>query len=280
MENKKKYLKSREIEERLAELIQKNYFHFQLKGLTRHTRDLLSNLINGLMERIQADPLSSFHLFSGIMEALLNALKANLKYIIFKKELLKKLKDVESSEAEIEKLIDVILDTSSLRDAMQRYVVPQKVKKLVQTILSLEEKIRVRKLELSPEDKDLLYSIRERLKIEQVKISLVIQITETDLRIDIINDSPVMDTDIERIYESRKKHNELWKEGKSTEFFRPEHLDEKESAGFGIAMIDEGFYNMGLNPLDLFTYETEQNQTKVHLRYPLEDLRKGAMNFL
>ncbi|MEM7181185.1 MAG: hypothetical protein AAF518_09750 [Spirochaetota bacterium] len=276
MANQKKILGSKEISEKLQELTKRKFLHLQLKGLTRDSRDLLSNLVNGILEEIGSDPLCSFHLFSGLMEALLNALKGNLRYVIYKDELMKKLFDVEKSRQEVEDLLQVIMDTSPLRDAMQRYIVPEKIKKLVQTVLQLEEKKRVRKMELDPSDKNLLLSIRNKISREDMKITLKIWIGEKYLHIRVINDSPVMDIDMQRIQKTREKHYELYEKGQSADFFRPEHLDEKESAGFGIAMIDEGYYNMGLNPIELFTYTLDNRKTTVDMRYPLEHLRQGV----
>jgi hypothetical protein len=276
MGNHKKILNSQEISARLSDLIQRDFFHFEVKGLTRDTRDLISNFINALLERLGADPLSSFHLFSGLMEALLNAVKGNIRYTIFKTELIKRLRDVASSDDEVEQILSVIMDTSPLRDAMQRYIVPEKIKKEVQTILTLEEKIRVKKQALTDRDQQLLSMIREQIKKDNRRIDMKIRINEERLYIRINNDAPVLDTDMTRINASRIKHNELFKEGRSADFFRPENLDEKESAGFGIAMIDEGFYNMGLDPLDLFTYMQGKHSTTVHLHYPLDKLRAGA----
>jgi hypothetical protein len=274
-----KILKSSQISASLDEIIKRNYIHLELKGLTRDTRDLVSAIINGLLERIGADPLSSFHLFSGLMEALLNALKSNIRFTIFKNELAQKLKVVENSGEEIDRLLDIILDTSALRDAMQRYVVPEKIKKLVQTILSLEDKVRVKKTNISEPDKEFLHSIRTKMKEENRKISVKIRLFDNELYIRIKNESPILDIDMGRIEESRLKHMELFKEGRSSDYFRPEFIDEKESAGFGIAMIDEGFYSMGLNPLEQFTYTQGKTATTVYMTYPLEKLRSGAFSF-
>lgn len=280
MGNQKKYLNSKEITERLPELIQRNYLHFEIKGLTRDTRDLVSNIINGITERLEADPLSSFHLFSGLMEALLNAVKGNIRYTIFKDELTKRLVSVDNTPPEeIEKLLDVILDTKTLRDSMQRYVIPDKIKKEVQRILTLEEKIRVKKQEISNFDREILLKVRQHIKKDNRKISMKIRISDNELMIRIKNDAPVMESDMGRINESRNKHHELFKEGRSSDFFRPENLDEKESAGFGIAMIDEGYYNMGLNPLELFTYMQGKHSTTVYLTYPIDKLKAGAFGF-
>ncbi len=280
MGNQKKYLNSKEISNRLPEIIKRNYLHFEIKGLTRDTRDLVSNIVNGITERLEADPLSSFHLFSGLMEALLNAVKGNIRYTIFKDELTKRLITVENTpHEEVEKLLDVILDTKTLRDSMQRYIVPDKIKKEVQRILTLEEKIRVKKQEISDFDREILLRIREQIRKDNRKISMKIRISGNELMIRIKNDAPVMESDMSRINESRNKHHELFQEGKSSDFFRPENLDEKESAGFGIAMIDEGYYNMGLNPLELFTYLQGKNSTTVYLTYPIDKLKAGAFSF-
>ena len=103
-----------------------------------------------------------------------------------------------------------------------------------------------------------------------------IRLDEKELYIRIKNDSPIMEGDMDRINESREKHYKLFLEGRSSDYFRPEFLDEKESAGFGIAMIDEGFYSMGLNPLEYFTYTQAKTTTTVYMIYPLDKLRAGA----
>lgn len=265
MTDQKKYLSSKEIAANMDELMKRKYLHFHIKGLTRDTRDLISAVVNGILEQIGADPLASFHLFSGLMEALLNGIKGNIKYTIFKNELASKLKDVEHSSQEIERLLQIIMDTSP----------PDKVKRMVQNILALEEKVRVKKQQLNVHDQDFLYSIRQQMKKENRKVSMKIRIFEDELYIRIKNDAPVMDADMDRINESRLKHNALFQEGRSSDYFRPDYLDEKESAGFGIAMIDEGYYNMGLNPLDYFTYTQSKTATTVYLTYPIEKLKAG-----
>ncbi|MBE7410755.1 MAG: hypothetical protein L6Q54_11985 [Leptospiraceae bacterium] len=273
MRNGRKYLTREEILDQIDNLVQRKTFSLEIKGLTRETRDCLSQLLNGVLEKIGANPLASFHIFSGLMEALLNALKGNIRFVIFKDELYKKLIQKEKDEKETEHLLQVILDTSPLRDAMQRYIVPEKVKKTIQNILTLEEKIRVKKTELTDDEKELLSFIREKTQKDNLKISLKIEVTDDLLFIRIRNDAPIMSLDLKRIGESRQKHNELYKEGKSADFFRPEFLDEKESAGFGIAMIDEGYYNIGVDPLDHFTITTSSKATTVYLRYPIAALK-------
>ncbi|TGL10940.1 hypothetical protein EHQ42_16220 [Leptospira levettii] len=275
MANEKIKYKGTEILENLDQLIQKDYFHFELKGLTKSTRDIVNEVVQGILNRVGANPLTSFHLFSGLMEALLNAVKANTRFVIFQDELLNKLKaQGQTPEEEAEELLDIILETEPLRDAMQRYIVPDKIKKVVQKILTLSDKKRTKKHNLSQDEKDFLTIVREKVKKYDLKISMKIEIRPNSVYIRIRNDSPIMGMDLNRIRKSRERHAELAKKGNSAEFFRPDFLDEKESAGFGIAMIDEGFYNLGLDPLECFDIQTSKKTTTVYLNYPLEALQK------
>ncbi|EKR72925.1 hypothetical protein [Leptospira noguchii] len=273
MANQKTALKGNEILKNIEALKKKKFFHLELKGLTKPTRDILSELVNGILSEIGANPLAGFHLFSGLMEALLNAIKANIRHIIFRDELLKKLEQGESSRQDAEDLLEIIMETSMLRDAMHRYIVPEKVKKQVQSVLFLEDKIRTKKKDLTETEKTFLTDVRTKIKKYNMNISLKIRITSEDLSFRIRNDSPIHHLDFQRIQESRLKHKELFDRGNSADFFRPEFLNEKESAGFGIAMIDEGFYSIGLNPLDLLTITSGARTTTVYMKYPITGLK-------
>lgn len=278
MQVEKKILKGANILQNLDSVVERNYLHFELKGLTKPTRDILDQVIQGILTRIGANPVYAFHLFSGVMEALLNAVKGNLRHIIFRDELLQRLlhSDPENpiSEAEAHELLDIILDTSPLRDAMQRYVVPDKLKKTVQRILMLHDKIRTRKNSLTPSEKNFIREAREKIQKDERKISLKIKVSDSEIYMRIRNDSPIFGLDKKRIEETRLKHKELALAGNSADFFRPDFLDEKESAGFGIAMIDEGYYNIGIDPLEHFTLVTSNHTTTAYLTYPIADLQR------
>lgn len=273
--NDKILLRGNEILERWDTVADRNHYHFQIRGLTKPTRDIINEVIQKILDRVGANPLASFHLFSGLMEALLNAVKGNTRFVIFQDELLQKL--VSSGEAEkgveAEALLQTILETEPLRDAMQRYIVPQKIKKTVQQILVLQDKKRNKKLELNDTEKSFLAGLREKTDKYGLKISLKVELRPEELYIRIRNDAPIMGIDLERIQRSRERHAELAKDGRSGEFFRPDFLDEKESAGFGIAMIDEGFYSMGLKPLECFNIQTGKHATTVYFNYPFSALQ-------
>ncbi|MCC5815174.1 MAG: hypothetical protein JJT78_10485 [Leptospira sp.] len=278
MQNENKILRGDAILQNLDSVVQRNSLHFELKGLTKPTRDILDQVIQGILGRIGANPLAGFHLFSGVMEALLNAVKGNLRHTIFRDELFQKLLHSDSddpiTEQEAEELLNVILDTSPLRDAMQRYVVPDKLKKTVQKILQLQDKVRSKKVDLSDPEKAFLKEAKAKIDKDLRKISLKIKLSDKELYLRIRNDSPIMGLDLKRIEASREKHAELAKDGNSADFFRPDFLDEKESAGFGIAMIDEGFYNMGIDPLEHFSLISSNHVTTAYMTYPLEDLQR------
>lgn len=275
MGNEKIKFTGGEILQNLPIILKKDYYHFEIKGLTKPTRDIINEVVQGLLDRLGANPLTAFHLFSGLMEALLNAVKANTRFVIFQDELLNKLtQHGQTPEQEAEELLDVILETEPLRDAMQRYIVPDKIKKVVQKILTLSDKRKSKRDQLTKEEIDFLLLVKEKVKKYDLKISLKIEVRPASLYIRIRNDSPIMGMDLSRIRKSRERHAELAKQGNSAEFFRPDFLDEKESAGFGIAMIDEGFYSLGLDPLECFDIQTSKKTTTVYLNYPLDALQK------
>lgn len=66
MANQKTALKGNEILKNIEALKKKKFFHLELKGLTKPTRDILS----GILSEIGANPLAGFHLFSGLMGGL------------------------------------------------------------------------------------------------------------------------------------------------------------------------------------------------------------------
>ena len=272
-ENQKKIRTKKEILENIDKISERKSFNFELKGLTRTTRDLLSELIDRVLAHNKIDnPEAGFHIFSSMMEILLNALKGNIRFVIYKDELLKKLDGGKPGEKEAEQLVKTILTTASLREAMDRYVIPEKLKTSVQTILRLEEKLRVKKLQLNDDEEELLNRIRELLEKGDYRICMKIVVTPKDISIRIHNNVPIMLDDQDRIMTSRRVHHQLFLEGRSGDFFRPEYLDEKESAGLGIAMVDEGYYNLGLNPIDLFSVTTSSKSTTIYMKYPVKAL--------
>jgi len=275
-ENQKKIRTKKEILANLDKISERKSFNFELKGLTRTTRDLLSDLIDKILAHNNIDnPEAGFHIFSSMMEILLNALKGNIRFVIYKDELLKKLDGGKPGDKEAEQLVKTILTTASLRDAMDRYVIPEKLKTSVQTILRLEEKIRVKKLQLDDDEAELLNSIRDLLDKGDYRICMKIVVTKSDIYIRIHNNVPIMLDDQDRIMSSRRVHHRLFLEGRSGDFFRPEYLDEKESAGLGIAMVDEGYYNLGLNPIDLFSVTTSSKSTTIYMKYPVKALQEA-----
>lgn len=271
-------IKGQEIRKHIPEILQRKNIMFQLTGLTRPTRMILEDVLGAVLEKIGANPIASFHVFSGVTEALLNAVKGNIRQMIFRDEILTKLlNDSNDPVGEEESILEIILDTSPLRDAMRRYVVPEKVKKIVQKILLLEDKVRAKKEKLKEEDQEFLVRMRAKLQKTNFKIDIKITIRADELYLRIRNDAPVHWLDMKRIDKSRAAHKELADQGRSGDYFRPDNVDETESAGFGIAMIDEGFYSMGIDPMDYFTISSSPRNTVVYMRYPIDKLQNMEM---
>lgn len=74
---------------------------------------------------------------------------------------------------------------------MHRYIVPEKVKKQVQSVLFLEDKIHTKKKDLTETEKTFLTDVRAKIKKYNMNISLKIHITSEDLSFRIRNDSPI-----------------------------------------------------------------------------------------
>ncbi|HMY11114.1 MAG TPA: hypothetical protein PKC74_05800, partial [Turneriella sp.] len=142
-------------------------------------------------------------------------------------------------------------------------------RKRVNTVLQIAEKKRTGKLDkLTRADLQHLADFNHLLKKESAYIHFTMALTDESMVINVVNDIPILAKDMARIEQSRTTHKRLYDEGRSTDYFGPEYLDQTESAGFGIAMADEIYYEMGLNPLDYFSIGASEGSTRAVMRFP------------
>lgn len=240
---------------------------FRINALTRHGREELMTIFTGIFSGFGLNPGLMFNLYSAVVEIIFNAIKANAKHVIFKAEVRQKL--VRQRFQDIDHLLDIIFREEVLRDFMTRHVLPDKLKRRVNTVLQLNEKKRTGKADkLAPGDLQQLAEFNRLLKREGANIHFTIGLTDDSLVINVVNDIPILSKDMARIEQSRTTHKRLYDEGRSTDYFGPEFLDQTESAGFGIAMADEIYYEMGLSPLDFFTIGASDGSTRALMRFP------------
>jgi hypothetical protein len=152
---------------------------------------------------------------------------------------------------------------------MARHIIPEKLKKRVNTVLQLEEKNRTGRLAtLSANDIKLLKEFKALIEEEAVLIHFTIGLTDDRITFNVVNDIPILGKDMNRIEQSRKTHKSLFDEGRSTDYFGPDYIDVTESAGFGIAMADEIYYEMGLDPMKHFSISASDGTTRAVMYFP------------
>jgi hypothetical protein len=240
---------------------------FRVNALTRIGREELMNIFARLFEEFQLNPALLFNLYSAVVEVIFNAIKANAKHVIFKSEV--KMKLLRQKFEDIDTLLQIIFREEALRDFMTRHIVSDKLKKRVNTVLQIEERKRTGKgSTLSDRDLTLLREFKQLMEDEEVLIHFTIAMTDERITFNVVNDIPILAKDMARIEQSRQTHKKLFDEGRSTDYFGPDYIDLTESAGFGIAMADEIYYEMGLDPLTHFSIAASDGSTRAVMYFP------------
>lgn len=244
---------------------------FRINALTRIGREELMEIFTRIFTEFQLNPALLFNLYSAVVEVIFNAIKANAKHIIFKSEVRMKL--LRQQFEDIDNLLQIIFQEEVLRDFMTRHIISEKLKKRVNTILQLEERKRTgRGGALAETEMAKLREFKELLEFEEVMIHFTIAMTDDKITFNVVNDIPILAKDMARIEQSRKTHRKLFEEGRSTDYFGPDYIDVTESAGFGIAMADEIYYEMGLDPLQHFTVSASEGATRAVMFFPRDKI--------
>ncbi|MCB1147905.1 MAG: hypothetical protein KDK38_13985, partial [Leptospiraceae bacterium] len=214
-----------------------------------------------------------FNVYSAIVEVIFNGIKANAKYLIFQEEIKRRIENASfSTDNNADDLLRIIFKNDALREFINRFIVPDKIKKQTINILKLDEYNRTGK-EISEKDRSTLQEFKQKISKSEVNMFFTIALGDNNIVFAVTNESPVMKRDMERIVKSRNIHHNLFKEGRSGEYFTPEYLDTTESAGLGIAMADEVYFELGIDPLEYFSIKTDGNQTRAVLKFPLSLLK-------
>lgn len=240
---------------------------YQINALTKFGRKQLLEVLTGFFEKEKLDKEHVFAIHYALIEIVFNALKANLKFVAFREEIRRQLHRFKISE--IEDLLQVIIEERTLREFMASRVMPDVLRKQVRQIFDVEEKYRTGMAQkLNAEQIELLKKFRHLVRSIDADVNLQILHSNDDIIISVANRVPMLGRDLERIEHSRQRHHELHKEGRAGDFFSYDNLDTTESAGFGIAMVDQGLYKLGLDPFEHLKIETRNRETIVTLKYP------------
>ncbi|MBL8033884.1 MAG: hypothetical protein JNJ69_09300 [Leptospiraceae bacterium] len=255
------------IDKSVSRLVAQKPVRYHINALTKSGRKQLMTVLTGFFKSENLNHEHAFAIHYAIVEIVFNALKANLKFVAFREEIRKQLHRFKIYE--IEDLLQVIIEERTLREFMATRVVPELLRNQVRQIFDLEEKYRAgMAAKLSAEQVELLKKFRLLVRSIDANVTLEITHTPQEIRISVTNKVPMLARDLERIEHSRKRHRELHNEGRSGDFFSYENMDTTESAGFGIAMVDQGLYRLGLDPFEQLKIQSKNRETIVDLIYP------------
>lgn len=261
------------IEKSVARLADQRPLKYHINALTKFGRKQLFDVLDRFFVTEGLNKIHVFPIHYAIVEIVFNALKANVKFVAFREEIRKQLDRFKVTE--IEDMMQVILEERTLREFMATRVVPTVLREQVHKIFDLEDKYRAgMKNKLSSEQIEILKRFRSRIRAVDATVHMHMEANDQEIRINVSNNVPILQRDLNRIHESRRQHQELHLQGRAGEFFDYEHMDITESAGFGIAMVDQGFYKLGLDPFESLKIEPHPHMTEVTLLYPRRVLGK------
>jgi hypothetical protein len=261
------------VEKSISRLTAKKPVRFQVNALTKLGRKNLMQVLTEFFEKEGLNKAHAFPIHYAIVEIVFNALKANLKFAAFREEIKSQLNRFKVNE--IEDLLQVIIEERTLREFMASKILPEVLKQQVGKIFELEEKYRTGMGQKLTEDQvELLKKFRLLIRGIEADVRLEINHVGDDIRISVKNNVPMLARDLERIEQSRRQHAALHQNGNAGDFFSYDNMDTTESAGFGIAMVDQGLYKLGLDPFKQLTIQSENRETLVTLSYPREALRQ------
>ncbi len=103
---------------------------------------------------------------------------------------------------------------------------------------------------------------------EKFTIKLIVEIVNNHIKFTVINNSPLIKTNKNRIEKKREVFKDYYSKGLVDNFFL-EQLDNTESAGFGLAICDLKLYNNNIAPYDHLKIFDLGNKTHSVLIIPI-----------
>jgi galactitol-specific phosphotransferase system IIB component len=230
-------------------------------------------IIGEILKKHGADDLLD-DIFVTVSELVFNAIKANYKHILIREELESYLKNDNAPHS-----LKQLLNNKTLYNAYLKKIDLPSVSKKVKDIFRREEeatkilnKAEKEERELNPDEKNtVIVNMQMMQKAKELNVGTFLNFNfeEQNVIIDIVNDSPISDEDLERIEKKRLSFAKYLREGREQDFYI-ENLDTMESAGFGFAMIDARLYRQGIDPMRYLNIFGIGKKTCLTLTYPLK----------
>jgi hypothetical protein len=234
-------------------------------GLERHTEDI----------------------FSCVDELIKNAIKANYKFALIIEKMAERtrIENPSLSDPEVRQKINAVLKNKPLYDTVADEVTANdEISRMVRKILNeesqlirIKNKVYADKREYTAEEKTKIESltdlqrIRDELDRRGIRVRITIEMDDAFIYIEVTNNAPIMERDLNRIYSKRDEFRVCQMEGREQEFFL-NNLDTSESGfGLGYATIDSFLGHMGLDPSRSIQIIAASNTTVI-LSLPIESL--------
>lgn len=208
------------------------------------------------------------YLLQCLDELIKNGLKANYKYCLIRENIETALTEAGRSP----RITEVLQNRVEFNAHAHLYGELESTSAIVRKALSQEGKLIRIRMQATTEQRgmneaeiDQLRSARELIRLRKltrkygVKVHIRFEVFGDSLEIEVINDAPILDADLKRIHEKRKKFSELREAGDELMFFT-ELIDESESgAGLGYATIDAALRNLNQNPMSALNILSVKN---------------------
>lgn len=260
----------------------------QIQAYSKKTREELIKLGEYVFKTAGVESVFR-EVYSCIDELVKNAVKANYKFILIIEYLEKKIKKTnpDFSDEKIRELVNLIVKNRSEYDREAENILKtERLSGFVREILN-EEAVQIR-IKNKAYDAKRVYDDEEIGKLTDLKKINFIRKEMTDhnvnvfvkydfddeyIYVEVTNSSPILESDLRRIYEKRDEFRKCREEDRQQEFFL-NNLDTSESGfGLGYATIDSYLTDLGLEP-----YSTIQiiaaADTTVILSLPILFLRE------
>ena len=260
----------------------------QIQAYSKKTREELIKLGEYVFKTAGVESVFR-EVYSCIDELVKNAVKANYKFILIIEYLEKKIKKTnpDFSDEKIRELVNLIVKNRSEYDREAENILKtERLSGFVREILN-EEAVQIR-IKNKAYDAKRVYDdeeigklidlkkinfIRKEMTDHNVNVFVKYDFDDEYIYVEATNSSPILESDLRRIYEKRDEFRKCREEDRQQEFFL-NNLDTSESGfGLGYATIDSYLTDLGLEP-----YSTIQiiaaADTTVILSLPILFLRE------
>ncbi len=221
-------------------------------------------------------------LLTCVDELVKNAIKANYKYLIIRKELVQKIFNTEMSpnvrlrmgRDDFEKYASSIVSDGHISAEVREILDQESV------YISLSNRAYDENRELAEDEMrkiSRLYSyrnIRNEIRSGAITTTLKIERANGHLVITVSNTAPILSQDLQRIEQKRNEYLHYQAAGREHEFF-VNNIDTSESGfGLGYAVIISSLIGMGLDVNDVLSIEPDE-LTTVRLTLPVGSMQRS-----